>query len=330
MPTRRERLGVTPEMIAAFGPIIFDLSTNVQDRSGDAVRLLQLDAIEAQRDGTGRSDGEIAARLGLAPEQVTFIRVLLEQRRFKPEHYYRLLQLGGGRRFRAERGMDHDAYYDAQFGPDALAIRDALAFGPEQVRREIDSGRWTADTVATWLRRWARETPGAIAVAAPGHPPIAYGTALEQAERLATALAALGLRRGDVVAIQLPSTPDFVIAYYAVTMLGGVVSTLHMPYGPAETEPLLRHARARAVLCGPATDKADPPAQFIALAARLPSLRHVISTGPARPDLAGNVSVHALAALIDGAARGARPAAPVATDPALMCYTSGTSAAPKG
>ena len=39
-PTRRERLGITPEMIEAFGPIIFDLSLNVQDRSGDPVRLL--------------------------------------------------------------------------------------------------------------------------------------------------------------------------------------------------------------------------------------------------------------------------------------------------
>ena len=37
-PTRRERLGVTHEMIEAFGPIIFDLSTNVQDRRGDPVR----------------------------------------------------------------------------------------------------------------------------------------------------------------------------------------------------------------------------------------------------------------------------------------------------
>ena len=49
-------------------------------------------------------------RLGLAADQVTFIRVLLEQRRFKPAHYYRLFQLGGGRRFRTERGMERDAY----------------------------------------------------------------------------------------------------------------------------------------------------------------------------------------------------------------------------
>jgi hypothetical protein len=75
--TRRERLGVTPEMIEAFGPIIFDLSLNVQDRSGDPVRVLDFAEIERQRAAAGLADHEIAARLGLAPDQVTFIRVLL-------------------------------------------------------------------------------------------------------------------------------------------------------------------------------------------------------------------------------------------------------------
>ena len=50
--------------------------------------------------------------------------------------------------------------------------------------------------------------------------------------------------------VQLPSSPDFLIAYYAAARLGAVLSTLHMPYGPVEAEPLLRHARARAVICG--------------------------------------------------------------------------------
>jgi len=322
-PTRRERLGVTPEMIEAFGPIIFDLSTNVQDRRGDPVRLLQFDEIERQRSGAGLSDPEIAARIGLAADQVTFIRVLLEQRRFKPARYYRLFQLGGGRRFRTERGMERDAYEEAQFGGDALAIRDALRFRPDHVRREIESGSWTADTVATYLRHWAGETPQAAAVAAPGHAPLSYGAALDRAERLAAALAALGVRRGDVVTVQLPSTPDFVVIYCAAARLGAVLSTLHMPYGPGEAEPLLRHSRARAVFCGAASDKSDAPAMFAALAERLPNLRHVISAGPERP------GVHALEALIAGADRATVPPLPVAFDAALMCYTSGTSDAPK-
>jgi acyl-CoA synthetase (AMP-forming)/AMP-acid ligase II len=322
-PTRRERLGVTPEMIEAFGPIIFDLSTNVQDRRGDPVRLLDFDEIERQRSGAGLADAEIAARLGLAADQVTFIRVLLEQRRFKPERYYRLFQLGGGRRFRTERGMERDPFEEAQFSTDALAVRDAMRFRPEHVRREVEAGRWTADTTATWLRHWAQVAPDATAIAAPGHAPITYAAVLDRAELLAAALAALGLRRGDVVSVQLPSTPEFVIVYHAVARLGAVLSTLHTPYGAGEAEPILRHGRARAVFCGAAAEKSDPPGMFAALAPRLPELRHIISVGPPRAD------IHSLDALIAGADRAALPALPVATDAALMCYTSGTSTAPK-
>jgi cyclohexanecarboxylate-CoA ligase len=319
---RRNRLGITEDMIAAFGPVIFELSINVQDRSGDPVRLLQFDEIERQRDGAGLTDAQIAARLGLATDQVTFIRVLLEQRHFKPEKYYRLFQLGGGKRFRVERDMDQDAYYASQFGPDALAVRNALRFRPDAVRQELASGRWNGDTVATHLRYWARNTPGALAVAAPACPPLSYADALDQSERLAAALAGLGIRRGDVIMAQLPSGPHFAVAYYASALIGAVLSTLHMPYGSAEAEPLLRHSRAAAVVCGAASDKSDPPAMFAALASRVRTLRHVVSVGPARP------GVLALADLIAGDCKAALPS-PVAADPALMCYTSGTSTAPK-
>jgi cyclohexanecarboxylate-CoA ligase len=218
--------------------------------------------------------------------------------------------------------MESNLDDEPQFGADALAIRRTLRFRAEHVQREVEAGRWTSDTVASWLERWARATPEAIAVASPGCMPLAYAAALEQAERLATALAALGVRRGDVVTVQLPSTVEFIIIYYAVARLGGVLSTLHMPYGAAEAEPILRHSRARAVFCGAASEKSDPPARFTTLARDLPDLRHVISVGPPRP------GVLSFETLIAGADRSPLPQ-PLATDPAVMCYTSGTSAAPK-
>ena len=312
------------EMIDAFGPIIFDLDANVQDRSGDPVRLLDFKEIERQRAGAGLADAEIAARLGLAVDQVTFIRVLLEQRRFKPERYYRLFQLGGGRRFRIEQGgrgarpLRRDPVQPRR---DGHSRRHALSTGP-RAARSGDRPLAGSKTTATWLT-WARETPEATAIAAPGFSPISYAAALDRAERLAAALAALGLRRGDVISVRLPSTPEFVVIYYAVARLGGVLSTLHTPYGAGEAEPILRHARHSAVFCGAATEKSDPPGMFEALAQRLPGLRHIISVGPPR------ASVLSLDALIASADRAVLPPLPVATDAALMCYTSGTSTAPK-
>jgi hypothetical protein len=45
--------------------------------------------------------------------------------------------------------MERDLYDEPQFGTDALAIRSALQFRPEHVRREVEAGRWTSDTVAS-------------------------------------------------------------------------------------------------------------------------------------------------------------------------------------
>jgi cyclohexanecarboxylate-CoA ligase len=218
--------------------------------------------------------------------------------------------------------MEHNLNDEPQFGADALAIRSALRFRPEHVRREVEAGRWTSDTVASWLERWARERPEVIAVASPGHMPLTYVALLDRAERLALALATLGVRRGDVVTVQLPSTVEFVIIYYAVARLGGVLSTLHMPYGAGEAAPILRHSRACVVFCGPLSDKSDPPALFTTLARDMPNLRHIISVGPPRP------GVLSFETLIAGADRRPLPL-PVATDAAVMCYTSGTAAAPK-
>jgi cyclohexanecarboxylate-CoA ligase len=216
-----------------------------------------------------------------------------------------------------------DAQYAGEFGADALAIRHALQFPPEVVRRETASGRWNDDTVTTYLRRWAREAPDAAFATAPGYPPLTFAQALDKSERFAAALAARGIRRGDVIMVQLPSSPDFLIAYLAAARLGAVLSTLHMPYGPVEAEPLLRHARTRAVICGPATEKTDPPGMYKSLQPGLPKLDHVIAVGPARD---GVVSFEDLIATGDPAAL---PGEPRADDPVLMCYTSGTSAAPK-
>ena len=69
--------GVTQQMIDTYGEIIFKLSLNKQSRRGDAVRELNFEEIEKQRETTGLTDDEIAARIGLLPEQVGVVRVFV-------------------------------------------------------------------------------------------------------------------------------------------------------------------------------------------------------------------------------------------------------------
>lgn len=318
---KRNQVGITEEMILTYGDTIFDLSHNLQIRRGDPVRELDWDEIEKQRENAGISDIEIARKLGLTHDQTTYIRTIMERRRFNRHNYHRLYDLGGGKRFRTERFTPHEERF--QFRPEAIELRRALDFDPRIATKYLKLGFWNGDTVTTWLDKWANETPDAIAVRGPGGE-TSFAEIQEQSRRLANSLLDLGLQKGDVVAIQLPNLEEFMTVYFAVLSMGGVLSTLHMPYRAGEMAPLLKHASARAVVCAGAADNYDAPATMLGLRDEIGTLEHIIvATGDA-PD--GTLS---LQTLIDDGAKTEIANPPVASDPAILCFTSGTSSAPK-
>jgi cyclohexanecarboxylate-CoA ligase len=318
---KRNQVGISEEMILTYGDTIFDLSHNLQIRRGDPVRELDWDEIEKQRDNAGISDIEIARKLGLTHDQTTYIRTIMERRRFNRHNYHRLYDLGGGKRFRTERFTPHEERF--QFRPEAIELRRTLDFDPRIATKNLKLGFWNGDTVTTWLDKWAKETPDAIAVHGPGGE-TSYAALQDQSRRLANSLLDLGLQKGDVVAIQLPNLDEFMTAYFAVLAMGGVLSTLHMPYRAGEMTPLLKHASARAVICPGAADNYDAPATMLGLRDEIDTLEHVIvATGDA-PD--GTLS---LRKMIDEGTKIEIANPPVASDPAILCFTSGTSSAPK-
>ena len=65
---------------------------------------------------------------------------------------------------------------------------------------------------------------------------ISYRTLGKLVNRFANALIALGLQKGDRVAIHLPNCPQFVIAYYGTLRAGGVVAAHSPLYTEAELE----------------------------------------------------------------------------------------------
>ena len=101
--TLRAQLGVTDAMIEKHCEAIFQLSHNIQKRTGDPIRLKDFAAWAGQRADLGLSDTEIAQQIGLDAAQVMYIRTVEERRRFHTGHYRRLYKLGGGKRYRLER-----------------------------------------------------------------------------------------------------------------------------------------------------------------------------------------------------------------------------------
>ena len=318
----RAQIGVTEAMLRTFGEVVFDLSHNHQTRHGDPIRLQDWAEVERQREDMGLTDAQIAARLGLTRDQVLLIRTLEERRRFRTGHYQRLLELGGGKRFRAEKFTPHLDRF--RYSEAALALRAALAFDPQQARRFVARGWWRDDTLTGWLARHAGERPDAPALLQ-GEVVISWRALQARAERLAGALAMAGVAKGDVVSVQMPNLAEFVIAYLAICRLGAVLSTIFMPYRAVEIESLLRHSRATAAICMATAKDWAPAATFVELQAKLPDLKVVIALGP------GVAGARSLAEMIDtGTALDAEAVpAPVAADPFLLLYTSGTTAAPK-
>ena len=318
---KRNQVGMSEEMIQTYGDVVFDLSHNLQIRRGDPVRELDWKEIEKQKDGAGISDIEIARKLGLTHDQTTYIRTIMERRRYNRHNYHRLYDLGGGKRFRTDRFVPHPERFT--YRPEAIELRKALDFDPRSASKYLKLGHWNGDTVAAWLDRWAKETPDAIAIRGPGGD-VTYAEQHDRARRLANSLLDLGIQKGDVVAIQLPNLPEFTTVYFGVLMMGGVLSTMHMPYRAGEMKPLLEHANARAVVCAGPAENYDAPATMMGLRDDVDTLEHVIvATGEAP---AGTLSLSAL--VEDGAPTGIDNP-PVASDPAILCFTSGTSAAPK-
>ena len=318
----RAQLGVTDEMVAAYGETIFALSNNLQTRRGDPIREKDFAAIEAHRNELGMGDTEIAERIGLTRAQVTLIRNVEERRRFRTGHYHMLNTLGGGRRFRAERFIPFQDHF--RFSEEALSLRAAFSFDPERVRGYVEQGYWRSDTLSGWLRRNARANPeGAALVDEQG---TVSNAGLEA--RVASITAGLhhaGLRPGDVVAVQLANTREYIEVFLAASALGAVMTTLYMTFRGSELATQLRHSRATMLVAPDCIGDFSPHAW---LSERRPELAHLKTSIVLGAEVPGAMPYERLAAGAPPLPRDWRE--PTAADPFLLLYTSGTSASPKG
>jgi len=140
------------------------------------------------------------------------------------------------------------------------------------------------------------------------------------ANRLSNALAGLGVKRGDRVALVLPQRPETAIAYIAIFQMGAIALPLSHLFGPEALEYRINHAGASVALVEPTTI-----ANLWAVKDKLPELKHVIGVGGAR-----EAGVHSWDALLSKAASQFTMLDTAADDPAIIIYTSGTTGAPKG
>jgi acetyl-CoA synthetase len=172
-------------------------------------------------------------------------------------------------------------------------------------------GRWAADR-SRFALYWEDES-GETAK-------YTFWDVQREANRLSNALAGLGVKRGDRVALILPQRPEMAIAYMAIFQMGAIALPLSHLFGPDALEYRMEFAGASVAFIEPTTI-----ANLWAVKEKLTHLKHVIGVGGAR-----ETGVHVYEDLVLRSSSDFSSVKTQANDPALIIYTSGTTGPPKG
>ena len=153
----------------------------------------------------------------------------------------------------------------------------------------------------------------------------------ERAARLAAALRALGIGRGDTVSVMLPNTPEMVEAHYAVPALGAVLNTLNTRLDAPLLAWQMNHCEARVLI----TDREFAAVMGPALQAlRGEHGRELVVVDVCDSEYAGpgdRLGAHEYEAWLAAHEPLARLEGPADEwDAIAVSYTSGTTGDPKG
>lgn len=197
--------------------------------------------------------------------------------------------------------------------PDHARLRDAFRWRiPDRYNIAVDV-----------CDRWARaepERPAIIEVSKDWQvAPVSYGWFREHSNRLADALQARGVTRGDRIAILLPQGRAVLTAHLAAYKLGAIAVPLAALFGVDALAYRLADSGAKVVV----TNEAGL-AKLRQIREPLPDLALTISTD------GRDGSTEDWEALLAGASPQFTPLDTTPDDPALMIYTSGTTGNPKG
>jgi cyclohexanecarboxylate-CoA ligase len=184
------------------------------------------------------------------------------------------------------------------------------------------SGAWAGELIDAGIEQGAIRHPERLAIVS-GERRVGYAELANSIARAAGALRERGVRTGDVVSFQLPNRVEAAIVHYAAIRLGAVSNPISPIYRGREVLFILRQARSRVFVIPDAFRSFDYRTMLAEIRHELPDLEHSLIVG--EPEGAGESFEHAVAAAV------AVPSAPrEADDIALLLYTSGTEAVPKG
>ncbi len=155
---------------------------------------------------------------------------------------------------------------------------------------------------------------------------LTYAELGDAVARAAGAFRAMGVGKGDIVAIMLPNWWEFVVASFALARVGAIPNPLMHIFRERELRFMLGFADTKAIVIPKSFRGHDFEAMLLGLAPELPKLEHILVVGSD-----GERSFDRLVMNSGAAPVSARDGSPPACDAmAVLMYTSGTTGEPKG
>jgi len=164
---------------------------------------------------------------------------------------------------------------------------------------------------------------------------LSYRDLYQEVNRVANALRALGLRKGDAIGLFMPMIPEVAVALLATAKIGAVVLPLFSGYGAGAVITRLSDAGAKALFTADGFPRRGHTVNMKTVAdeamAACPSVEHCIVVRRAGIDVRMQTPRdHWYDELIREQSVEAAPERTAAEDTLMIIYTSGTTGRPKG
>ena len=190
-----------------------------------------------------------------------------------------------------------------------------------------------AKTIPDLLDELAERYPDQEALVG-GETRLSYRALHADVRRLAKGLHALGVRRGDKVALLMGNRPEWILAAFAIVLLGGTMVAINTWATRRELAHLLTHSDTKVLITVDRFLKYDYLETLDALGREsdaLAGVQEIVRVGgPADHPARCFETLWELAETVDDAAIERAQAAVRGEDVAYLLYTSGTTALPKG
>lgn len=197
----------------------------------------------------------------------------------------------------------------------------------ESIRNWTEKGVWGTKTLIDYFKENVAKSPDAVCLVDPPNKEVLMGLKPERltfreldraVDAVAEGLMAKGIKKDDIIMVQIPNGWELAMLYLAITRAGALISPMPMQWRQSELEHIARMTEARAVITVEGFNNFQHQDMAEKVRGKFPSIKDIIPLAEIRAMSQGPVTGKLDQVVID------------ANDVFTLCWSSGTEAEPKG